>query len=128
MDADANAPQTGSSTPRSAVDRLPTDLAGLLKRLSDGLEALYGERYQGLVLYGSYAREEADEGNDVDLLLLLGGAVDATQEIIRAEYVAWLLSLESGYTVSLLPVGADAYRNSEKPFLRNARKEGMSVT
>ncbi len=114
MDADANAPQTGSSTARSAADRLPADLAGLLKRLSDGLEALYGERYRGLVLYGSYARGEADEGSDVDLLLFLYGAVDATREIIRAEDVAWPLSLESGYTLSLLPVGADAYRNSER--------------
>ncbi|MCA1719078.1 MAG: nucleotidyltransferase domain-containing protein [Actinobacteria bacterium] len=127
MDADANAPQTGSSPPRSATDQLPADLAGLLKRLSDGLEALYGERYRGLVLYGSYARGEADEGSDVDLLLLLDGAVDTTREVLWAEDVVWPLSLESGYTLSLLPVDADAYRNSEKPFLRNARKEGMSV-
>jgi hypothetical protein len=127
VNADANAPQTGSSTARSAADRLPADLVSLLRRLSDGLAALYGERYRGLVLYGSYAPGEADEGNDVDLLLLLDEAVNATREIIRAEDVAWPLSLESGYTLSLLPVGADAYRNSEKPFLRNARKEGMSV-
>jgi hypothetical protein len=46
---------------------------------------------------------------------------------LRAEEVAWPLSLESGYTLSLLPVSADTYRNSEQPFLRNARKEGMSV-
>ncbi|MGI8911693.1 MAG: nucleotidyltransferase domain-containing protein [Rubrobacteraceae bacterium] len=40
-----------------------------------GLGTIYGERYRGMVLYGSYARGEADEGSDVDLLLLLDGDV-----------------------------------------------------
>lgn len=125
MDADANAPETGSSTARSAADRLPADLANLLRRLSDGLEALYGERYRGLVLYGSYARGEADEGSDVDLLLLLDGEIDQTRELLRAGDVGWPLSLESGYTLSLLPVNMDVYRRSKAPFLWNARDEGV---
>jgi len=83
--------------------------------LSDGLEALYGERYQGLVLYGSYAPGEADEGSDVDLLLLLDGEIDQTRELLRAGDVGWPLSLESGYTLSLLPVSADVYRHSKAP-------------
>src|SRR5687768_11823441 len=85
--------------------RLPADLATVLRRLDAGLAALYGERYGGLVLYGSYARGEADEGSDVDLLLLLGGGeVDQAREVLRAEEVKWPLSLESGYVLSLLPV------------------------
>ena len=43
------------------------ELARLMDRLVRGLKAIYGERYRGLVLYGSYARGEADEGSDVDL-------------------------------------------------------------
>lgn len=52
------------------------DLSGLLDRLARGLEPIFGERYRGLVLFGSYARGEADKGSDVDLLLLLDGDVD----------------------------------------------------
>ena len=104
---------------------MPAGLAALLRRLDADLAALYGERYGGLVLYGSYARGEADEGSDVDLLLLLGGEVDQAREVLRAEEVKWPLSLESGYVLSLLPVGVDAYRSSEEPFLWNARREGI---
>jgi predicted nucleotidyltransferase len=53
------------------LNHLSPDLRALLRRLAHELEALYGERYGGLVLYGSYARAEADEGSDGDLLLLL---------------------------------------------------------
>jgi predicted nucleotidyltransferase len=95
--------------------------------LAHELEALYGEQYGGLVLYGSYARGEADEGSDVDLLLLLEGEVNSVRELRRAQEVKWPLALEAGYTVSLLPVSVDGYQRSEEPFLWNARREGISA-
>jgi predicted nucleotidyltransferase len=51
------------------MDRLSPALAGTLARLDQGLQELYGDRFRGLLLYGSYARGEADEGSDVDLCL-----------------------------------------------------------
>ena len=106
---------------------LPEDLAEVLGRLDHGLRGLYGERYGGLILYGSYARGEADKGSDVDLLLLLDGEVDGWREVLRAEAVKWPLSLDSGYVLSLMPVSVEAYRDARKPFLMNARREGMLV-
>jgi uncharacterized protein len=113
------------TNPSQGIERLPAGVATLLNQLAHELRTLYGERYRGLVLYGSYARGEADEGSDVDLLLLLEGEVNTTRELIRAEQVAWPLSLEADYTVSLLPVNIEVYRHSKQPFLLNARKEGV---
>lgn len=110
-----------------AIERLPSDLAELLDRLATELRALYGGRYRGLVLYGSYARGEADEGSDVDVLLLLEGEVDTARELLHAAQAKWALALEAGYTVSLLPVSVEAYLDSEQPFLRNARREGIPL-
>lgn len=112
----------------SVIERLPPDLIRLLDRLALELKKLYGERYRELVLYGSYARGEADAGSDVDVLLLLEGKVNATRELLRASQVKWPLSLEASYTVSLLPVSAEAYESSEQPFLRNARGEGIPLS
>ena len=106
---------------------LPEDLAKVLGRLDRGLKSLYGERYRGLILYGSYARGDADKGSDVDLLLLLEGEVDGWREVLRAEPVKWPLSLDSGYVLALMPVSVEAYREARKPFLMNARREGMLV-
>jgi predicted nucleotidyltransferase len=106
---------------------LPEDLAGVLEELDRGLRGLYGERYRGLVLFGSYARGEAGWGSDVDLLLLLDGEVNQAQEILRAGDVVWPLSLESGYLFGLMPVNVEAYRSPEEPYLLNARGDGVSV-
>ncbi len=99
----------------------------LLGRLDRGLADLYGERYRGLVLFGSYARGEAREGSDVDLLLLLDGEVNGWEEYLRTEPLSWPLSLESGYVLSLFPVNLETYLTPRKPFLINARKEGVSI-
>lgn len=116
------------TNPSQGTGQLPADVATLLDRLAHELKALYGERYRGLVLYGSYARGEADEGSDVDLLLLLEGEVNTTHELLRAEQVEWPLSLEADYTLSLLPVNIEVYRHSKQPFLLNARKEGVLLS
>ena len=104
---------------------LPADLETVLGRLENGLKNLYGGRYRGLVLYGSYARGEADDESDVDLLVLLEGEVDRFREASRAEPVKWPLFLESGYVLSLVPVGSEEFRNSLEPLLWNARTEGV---
>ena len=110
-------------------DRLSAEeLSELLDKLGRGLKGLYGSRYRGLVLYGSYARGEADEGSDVDVLLLLEGSVAMGREIVRIEPVVWPISLEAGYAISVLPVGVEDYLAPREPFLMNARKEGVSVT
>ncbi len=109
------------------VSGLPEDLQELLEELDRGLADLYEERYRGLVLFGSYARGEADEGSDVDLLLLLDGEVNGWQEFLKTEPLSWPLSLESGYVLSIFPVKFEAYLEPRKPFLINARKEGVSL-
>lgn len=106
---------------------MPKDLEELLGRLDRGLAGLYGDRYKGLVLFGSYARGEADEGSDVDLLLLLEGDVLSWREYLRIEPLSWPLSLESGHVLSIFPVNVEAYLKPRKPFLMNARKEGVSL-
>jgi hypothetical protein len=63
----------------------------------------------------------------VDVLLLLDGDVAWWSEYRKAEPVVWPPSLESGDVISLFPVNVEAYRIPRKPFLMNARKEGVPV-
>lgn len=107
---------------------LPEDLRDVLYRLDRGISDMYGKRYRGLVLFGSYARGEAREGaSDVDLLVLLEGEVKGWQEYLQIEPVSWPLSLESGYVLSIFPVSVEAYLEPRKPFLVNANREGVSL-
>jgi uncharacterized protein len=103
-------------------------LEDVIRELDSGLRELYGERHRGLVLYGSHARGEADEGSDVDLLLLLEGQVQVGREIRRSSDLVASLSLESGRVLSLIPVSVEDYRASRDPYLVNARREGALLS
>ena len=103
-------------------------LEEILRDLDGGLRDLYGKRYRGLVLYGSQVRGEANEGSDVDLLLLLEGPVEVGREIRRSSKVVASLSLEAGHLLSLIPVSIEEYRASLDPYLINARTEGAIVS
>jgi predicted nucleotidyltransferase len=102
---------------------LPPKLASTLSQLERGLRDLYGERFRRLLLYGSYARGEADEGSDVDLLILLDGPVNVGREIWRMGAVTGPLSLDSGLVLSVLPWDVERYRKENTVFLRTVRRE-----
>lgn len=103
-------------------------LEDVIRELDGGLRELYGERHRGLVLYGSHARGEADEGSDVDLLLLLEGQVQVGREIRRSSDLVASLSLESSRVLSLIPVSVEDYRASSDPYLVNACREGALLS
>jgi Nucleotidyltransferase domain len=44
------------------------EIRKLLSKLRRGLEGLYGERLEGMYHFGSWAREEATQESDVDIL------------------------------------------------------------
>lgn len=107
---------------------LPPALAQTLAQLDRGLRDLYGDRFRGLLLYGSYARGEATEGSDVDLLVLLDGPVQAVRELLRMEPVTWPHALQSGFALSTLPVSFQAYRQAKgDAFLTAVRRDAIAA-
>ncbi|HYO13554.1 MAG TPA: nucleotidyltransferase domain-containing protein [Thermoanaerobaculia bacterium] len=107
------------------MDNLPARIKDVIAELRRGLQDLYGERFRDLLLYGSYARGEADEGSDVDLLLLLEGPVNPVKEIVRMEPVTWPLSLDSELLLSVMPVNFQDFQTSRTSFLSTVRKEAI---
>jgi predicted nucleotidyltransferase len=104
---------------------VPAPIRNVVSDLEKGLKALYGDRFRGLLLYGSYARGDQREGSDVDLLLLLEGPVNPAREILHLSPVKWPLSLEAGLTLSVIPVSVEEFEQAETMFLRTVRREGI---
>jgi len=106
---------------------LPPRIRDVVLQLEAGLKDLYGDLFRGLLLYGSYARGNAREVSDVDLLLLLAGPVDPVKEILASEPVTWPLSLNSGLALSVMPASFDAFQRGEGIFLDAVRQYAIPV-
>ncbi len=91
------------------------------------LEHYYGRQFQGMILYGSYARHEETEGSDLDLLVLLAPPFDYFQELRRIVELLYAVQLETDVLISAKPADIAAYRQGELQLYRNILQEGMTV-
>jgi len=92
------------------------------------LESYYGERFKGLLLYGSFARKQADATSDIDLLVLLSHPFDYFNELRKIVDLLYPIQLESERLISAKPVLLDEFKKGTLQFYRNAMREGLPVS
>ena len=109
------------------MSMLPPKIRDVVVELAKGLREIYGDRFRGLLLYGSYARGTAWEGSDVDLLLLLEGPVSPVREILNVQPIKNPLSLEADLALSIVPVSVEDFARGETTFLRAVRQDAIPV-
>lgn len=100
------------------------DLA--LEKLIPGLQEIYGDLIDSIVLYGSTARGTRTEDSDVDVAILLrAGATKAMREQMLDLVVD--LELECGKVLSVLCIDYDKFAEWKDilPFYKTIQKDGI---
>ena len=97
----------------------------ILKEFKEEIEKLYGKRLKAIILYGSWARGEAKDESDIDLLIVLKGKVIPGKEIDRMIDIITEINLKYGALISIYPVSEEDYSTVNSPLLINVRREGM---
>ncbi len=101
------------------------DREQLLRQIKNCLQDTYGDRLQGIVLYGSEARGDAEPDSDIDLLVLLNGPIELWKDIQTNVYSLYDLQLEIIRPIHTMPVDVEAFRAGKYAVYRNAKKEGF---
>ena len=99
----------------------------LLAEIKYRLQETYGDRLEGVVLYGSEARGDAGPESDIDLLVLLAGPVEYGRELDRILRVLYPLALEVGRRISAKPAPTSEYTTVDCPLYRNVHREGVRL-
>jgi len=97
----------------------------VLKEFRAEVEKLYGKRLRNIILYGSWARGEATESSDIDLVITLEGDVIPGKEIDRMIDIITEINLKHGVLLSIYPVSENDYSAVNSPLLMNVRREGV---
>ena len=115
------------------MTRISENLRQILSDVTAGLREIFGEKLENVILYGSYARGDADEESDIDIMALIKGVSRA--ELWRYEEklspVLARIEREWDYEI-LLSVMLEDVPTFEKyaehlPFFRNVVREGIGL-
>jgi predicted nucleotidyltransferase len=106
---------------------LKPQLETILHALRAAFEDIYGTHLVNLMLYGSQARHEGSDESDIDVLVVLSGAVNPGAEIARTGSVTASLSLQYDVVISCVFIPEEHFRNGQSPLLRNIRREGIPI-
>lgn len=98
----------------------------VLKRFRGALHALYGDRLERVVLYGSRARGDFTAESDYDVAVFLRDFADRWQEVDRIVPVVTDILFDDAAFIHALPYRAGAYRD-RTPLMREIRREGVDL-
>jgi predicted nucleotidyltransferase len=102
----------------------------LLYELENGLKDIFGKRLKKVILYGSYARGNSDEGSDIDIMVL----IDMNEMEIKSRRDRVLdmivdLTTRYGIVLSIIENNHDYFYDwvDVIPFFANVEREGVSI-
>jgi predicted nucleotidyltransferase len=80
-----------------------------------------------VVLFGSWARGDADDDSDVDLLVVLDRVDDYGAELDRLSDLTFHHLLRSHRIVEAFPVAEEEFNRGDGSLLSSARREGVQI-
>ncbi len=109
------------------MKRTIKDIEEILNKAKSILQKIYGKRLKGIILYGSYARGEAVEGSDIDLIVLLENMQDPIDELEKCSKEIHQLDFVYDTLISIIPFDLKQFNTRKLPIILNAKKEGITI-
>ncbi len=100
--------------------------AAVLARFRAALHALYGERLERAVLFGSRARGDARPESDYDVAVFLHHYTRAWPELQPLGKITTDILQDTGALISVLPFPAGSYRDRTM-LMADIRREGIDL-
>jgi predicted nucleotidyltransferase len=98
----------------------------ILRRFRDALDALYGERIERVVLFGSRARGDARADSDYDLAVFIKDFGAFSAELDPLVEIETDILCDTGAVINALPFPAGAYAE-RTGFMHELRRDGRDL-
>lgn len=102
----------------------------ITEQMRESYFSIYGTNVVKIVLYGSYARGDFDEGSDIDIVAIVKGKREELQKKLRQIWdLSADLGLENDVVVSPMVIPYDEFMRYREslPYYRNIEEEGRKI-
>jgi len=98
----------------------------IICEFKDEIKKIAKTNLKQVVLFGSFARGEAVEGSDIDLLLIFY-TKPSSEVIQKIRELSSTLSLKYDVVISEFLFTEEEFESYKTPFLMNVKKEGVVI-
>ena len=102
-------------------------LKEIIAQTRQGLEKIYGEQLEKIIIFGSQARGDAKPDSDIDVLIVLKNPFNYSQERNRISVLIADICLEYTVVISCIFATLQKYQEYENGLFRNIRREGITI-
>ncbi len=97
-----------------------------MRRFAAAVRALYGDRVERIVLFGSRARGDAREDSDWDVAVFLRGQLNWWAEVSRLADITTDILYDTGAVISAKPFPAGGY-DLRTVLMHEVRRDGADL-
>jgi len=97
------------------------------REIRSRLEAAFSGRLQGVLLFGSEARQEARLDSDLDLMVLLEGPVRLGRDLETIVGALYPVQLQLDVPIHAIPVARASFEAGGYGLYRSAQREGVPL-
>ena len=111
----------------------PEELKQVLSEVTAELRVIFGGKLENVILYGSYARGDADDESDIDVMALISGVSRENLRLYDQAVSRALSRIEQKWDydvlLSLILEDVPTFEKyaDDMAFFRNVKREGISV-
>lgn len=107
-----------------------TDIKNIMDEYVEAVKDIYGSNLQRIILYGSYARGEATESSDIDIMILVSlDDLSIKNYSDKLSDITFDINLDNDLMIMPIVKNEEHFNKwiGAYPFYRNVEKEGVSL-
>lgn len=106
------------------------DINNVMNHYVEEIKNIYGEYLRKIILYGSYARGEATESSDIDIMILVNlDDLEIKEYSDELSSITFDMNLDNDLMIMPIVKNEEHFKKwiGAYPFYRNVEKEGVSL-
>jgi len=109
---------------RTGRVRKAEEINSIIREIKRYLVKRYKDKIKQVIIYGSYARNEATKESDIDVLVVISDELDPFEVRESLSDFLFDILLEKGELISLIAIPERIFKTYNSPFLLNVKEEG----
>jgi Predicted nucleotidyltransferases len=107
--------------------RRAEEINSIVDEIKKYVVTIYRDKIKHVIIYGSFARNEATKESDIDVLVVISDELDPFSVRERLSDFLFEILLEKGELISLIAIPERIFKTYNSPFLLTVKEEGELI-